>query len=384
MYNWLAIQPLIGGMAIAAEKVFNAPPKEIITYGDIPNERHLKEYYKKRNINVPFNIISNNSAYELKEPIDAVVAVPVCSGLSMMNSCSNGENSRGANAKQNDNMYQITELALGTIKPKAFIFENAPNLATPSGKPVLKKLQQMGNSFGYSTTIIKTSTAFHGIPQNRHRTFMIFWNSEQCPSLSQYQREMPTFKEYLSEIPEWASQQTTVNTLTEDPIYTFLSHKYEDFRHEMIKSSCKSFNRLLVKNNLIEEAIHFTDDERCKKSLQHIQNKVSNNKNFWDSSATYFENETNAIIGKYMDVIIHPIEDRYLNIRELMHLMGLPHDFDLINEKDYGHISQNVPVNTAMDWINEIKKFIDGDISYSLFAKNLLYSNYTGGEIIYD
>ena len=41
---------------------------------------------------------------------------------------------------------------------------------------------------------------------------------------------------------------------------------------------------------------------------------------------------------------IHPDEDRYLNIREMMHLMGLPHDFEIDNVKNFNHIAQ---VHTA-------------------------------------
>ena len=37
----------------------------------------------------------------------------------------------------------------------------------------------------------------------------------------------------------------------------------------------------------------------------------------------------NALIRKSMITAVHPVEDRYLNVREMMHLMGLPHDFEV-------------------------------------------------------
>jgi site-specific DNA-cytosine methylase len=37
----------------------------------------------------------------------------------------------------------------------------------------------------------------------------------------------------------------------------------------------------------------------------------------------------NALIRKSMITAVHPVEDRYLNVREMMHLMGLPHDFQV-------------------------------------------------------
>ena len=39
----------------------------------------------------------------------------------------------------------------------------------------------------------------------------------------------------------------------------------------------------------------------------------------------------NALIRKSMITAVHPVEDRYLNVREMMHLMGLPHDFQVGN-----------------------------------------------------
>ena len=37
----------------------------------------------------------------------------------------------------------------------------------------------------------------------------------------------------------------------------------------------------------------------------------------------------NALIRKSMITAVHPVEDRYLNVREMMHLMGLPHNFQV-------------------------------------------------------
>ena len=43
-----------------------------------------------------------------------------------------------------------------------------------------------------------------------------------------------------------------------------------------------------------------------------------------------------------------PEEDRFLrNIRGLMPFMGLPHDFQMDNPKNWNHVCQNVLLNTA-------------------------------------
>jgi site-specific DNA-cytosine methylase len=63
-----------------------------------------------------------------------------------------------------------------------------------------------------------------------------------------------------------------------------------------------------------------------------------------------FDNYVNGVIGKSMNKLLHPIEERFLSIRELLHLMGMPEDFELNDPKrNYNHIAQNVPVTTARD-----------------------------------
>ena len=45
----------------------------------------------------------------------------------------------------------------------------------------------------------------------------------------------------------------------------------------------------------------------------------------------------------------------------MLHLMGLPLDFGIENPKQVNHIAQNVPVTTAMDMADEVKKFCNGE-----------------------
>ena len=56
----------------------------------------------------------------------------------------------------------------------------------------------------------------------------------------------------------------------------------------------------------------------------------------------------------------HTEEDRFFNVRELLHLMGMPEDFQLENPaKDWLH--------TAADWAREVVKFCRGELEMSTF-----------------
>ena len=63
-------------------------------------------------------------------------------------------------------------------------------------------------------------------------------------------------------------------------------------------------------------------------------------KGYWDDSPRFFGDSFGALMSKTMFTAVHPDEDRFLNIREMMHLMGLPHDFEIDNVKNFNHIAQ--------------------------------------------
>src|SRR5574344_584026 len=92
-HKFCVIQPLIGGMALAAEEAFGQSPEFVIDYQGIANSELYLNYQKeKRNKSIPHfifngNFISKVQDFETEEMknefdklnknIDVVVAVPV-------------------------------------------------------------------------------------------------------------------------------------------------------------------------------------------------------------------------------------------------------------------------------------------------------------------
>jgi hypothetical protein len=68
-----------------------------------------------------------------------------------------------------------------------------------------------------------------------------------------------------------------------------------------------------------------------------------------------------AFVGHMPTMLTHPVEDRYLTIRECLTIMKLPDDFILQGGlRNLNHICQNVPVTTAADMAQSIKLFLEG------------------------
>ena len=134
------------------------------------NSAHLARYWP----DVPFANVSKGEhlallSSGLLDHLDFVTSVCPCSGLSMLNCSKDLGRGRGSDAGQNRWLIECAELVLGRIKPKVYWGENAPGLATKTGESMVRKMREIGQSHGYSLSLVKTNTELHGIPQRRIR-----------------------------------------------------------------------------------------------------------------------------------------------------------------------------------------------------------------------
>lgn len=391
-FKWGTIIPLIGGCSLGCAKATNKKPDFMVTYsGFMGNEKSLIDYWP----DVPyFNLnefdvpeYANNETSEEKKSlellkeyfkeVDFVNAVPPCAGLSSLNA-SKGKSamSRGADAVQNEWMYKSTRFVLTHIKPKVLWGENAPALFTKTGQGVADKLAETAKEFGYSFSLMKTNSMFHGVPQKRERTFYFFWQSESAPILNYVSKERPSLIEFLRKIPDDAYRNENIEwTEPVYPSYDWILEKEGKTHAEWVKEHEHStLHGYFAWNNMIDEVVdvikkNYTNGEWEIKNLMHIKNKLANGKGWWDNSPHFFYDHFNAVVGRNMFRGMHPEYKRFLNLRELIWLMGHPHDFNMFeNEKGNAavpQISQNVPVITASHWAEEVMKFVNGELAPS-------------------
>jgi site-specific DNA-cytosine methylase len=78
-----------------------------------------------------------------------------------------------------------------------------------------------------------------------------------------------------------------------------------------------------------------------------------------DVTPTFVIHHTNALMWKVTTYMLNPVEDRFMSIRELMSMMGLPKDYEEIPKRFMNHIFQNVPVTTVKTLVEEIVQALD-------------------------
>ena len=229
--KWCAIQPLTGGMYLGTEQATGCPAEFILSYPGVGdpiidkktneivgggNEYHLMSYLDKVGRRPEYKVFNRqmfqndndmnpeilNSRWTLNEDkdldysnMDLCVAVPVCSGLSTATI-----GTQEAKEARNCNMIWISNYALRVIKPKIYIFENAPTFMGARGEYIRKKLEKLAEETGYSIAYYRTDTKMHDNCQTRKRTFVIFYNKEYTPQMG-FEQILVNNGEYFDRIP---------------------------------------------------------------------------------------------------------------------------------------------------------------------------------------
>lgn len=392
--RWVSFQPLIGGMSLGAEQAYGCKPVCNIDFegpdkGNSSAYLYYQNEVKKAGIKelvLNGGILSMST--EFKDPedekwfnenctnIDVVSAVPICSGLSAANTSNDPSRAtkRGADAAQNNNMLGVAKMTFERIKPKVFIFENAPALFTNCGKPVRDKLNEMAKAHGYVVTWVKTNTNRHANPQYRSRTFGIFWKDTSTPQLKYVNNPHGTIMEYLSTIDPKAEYNTNDYIVRTEMMNTgwvkYAKAKFgKDWRKavagklgfwapflsEYNKTGKYDFSEL--KPYLNEKELHM---------VEHIEYKLSIHKGFMDCATPCYKGDSDVptIFHRHIYTLVHPTEDRCYNMRELMKFMGMPDDFVWPDAfKHHIWLSQNVPVVTARDWHSQIREYLEGKLA---------------------
>lgn len=398
-FKWGTIIPLIGGCSLGCALATNKKPDFMLTWDAFKdNQKSLDDYWPDVPVynldefeyTLPEYNIEKESDEEqdlkqldlLKDhfkDVDFINAVPPCAGLSSLNASKGKSNmSRGADAIQNQWMYRTAHFVLTHIKPKVLWGENAPGLFTKIGKPVADNLAKIAKSYGYSFSLMKTNSLYHGIPQKRERTFYFFWKSKYAPILNYVSKERVHLVDYLESIPKGTNQWEDVEWSVDDPkypSYEWALKEYGKTHAEWVKEhDHTTLHGFFGYGGMADKIIDIVtkshgEDHWEVKNLKHVKNKLSQSKGWWDNSPHFFYDHFNALVGRNIYRGMHPTRKRFLNTRELIWMMGHPHDFDMY-ENENGNvavhqISQNVPVVTASHWALEVMKFIDGDLESS-------------------
>ena len=397
--KWGFIEPLTGGMALGAEKAIGSAPDWVLSFpgfcshtenqdGTVKsamNEYHYLTYMKKHNKLPPYltinrqpfadftkeedpwhpelikNEFSTTDTIDLSNT-DLVCALPVCSGLSNATTTKNDE----TRELRNCNMQWITKFVLEHIKPKVYIFENAPAL--------------FAEAAGYSVTYFKTDTCLHHNAQRRPRTFVICWKwtgtEKEMPPIINFERDEISVKDFLDEMPVYEQNDEMPLSWSNQNILDYFKQAHPTDYRELLKER-SGFAHIIEcgeKDQYIEfcKTYQWKNDDPATqekhracllRSINHTAEKYAAGSWIFDTTTSVIDDKKKipSIMHKVTTSKLHPYKDRLLTVGEILYCMGMPTDYHIYGETyEKSHqTGQNVPVNTARYIVSEIVRVLN-------------------------
>tara|TARA_B100000035_G_scaffold256877_1_gene226880 strand:+ start:1811 stop:3001 length:1191 start_codon:yes stop_codon:yes gene_type:complete len=365
MVKYASIVPLIGGETIAMENVFGKRPDYILSYTDFEaNDKQLLNYYDN---SVPY--LKLDMGHTAPHSVDVVNTVCPCAGLSSLSPSSSGD------SLTNDWMVKSAQYVIESIKPTVFWGENAPRLASKMGEKVVQQLRKIAKDNGYTFSIYKTKSILHGLSQVRDRTFYFFWKGNSIPRFNYYKRQHEKIEDTIrnatgNELDEMVELKANEKIPSKEPFYEYvLEEMHGGITHmEFFNSIEKTTNPL----HYIEDkgvsyfsVAKWMDDkgyDNHARKCRRMGEKLKAGGNIMRKTTEVGKDYIGAFVGHFPIELTHPDQDRYINVREALAIMKMPKDFKLLGGKNnVNMICQNVPVTTASDMAENVKRFLGGD-----------------------
>ena len=381
------IIPLIGGMTLGNRECLGKDPEVLLSFNDFAeNDKYIRDYLPNvayynlddENSRKRFHIVLN---YD--EPYDFISSVCPCAGLTCLTTSEDSYSSREEDeeASHNEWMYKCCQYVLGAIKPRCYWGENAPGLFLPAGSAVVSKLREIGKQCGYHFTGVRTDAQLHGLPQVRKRSFYFFFkegspfmefsNNQSDITYEQLLQSVPSSHPYYSKnFAEYIAAQTVESTST-NPGFRFMFETFgDDYYNKMRKYVRKSanfsalFNALRDDTSLYESWKTWLAANGYLDHLEFTQTKKWWSKSFWEWYPKIYYDTIGAFQSRLLTSAVHPTQKRGINYAEGLALMGMPLDFKLYKFHPR-HLSQNVPVNSAKYWTQQVVNALEGKVKFS-------------------
>jgi DNA (cytosine-5)-methyltransferase 1 len=247
----------------------------------------------------------------------AVIAGAPCQGFSESNRVSR-------NMRNKSNLlYREFTRVVRDVSPTVCVFENVVGIKTVDGGQVLSRLVHELRDSSYAVQVIEVNAADWGVPQNRRRVFVVGCRTgkDYVASHSQNIRRV-TVRDAIADLPSLAVGAA-------EDVLPYGTEPLSDYQRDLRRNAsvCVSGNlvtrnseQVLRRYSFIGEGENwaaiparlmrnYADRERCHTGIYH--------RLVWDEPA--------KVLGNFRkNMIIHPLENRGLSIREAARLQSFP------------------------------------------------------------
>lgn len=315
----------IGGMSLGFKKSgFN-----ILAANDI--DAHCKETYAENFPNIPYILkdIHNISAEEIfrnceTNKIDVVVGGPACQGFSLANI-----RTRTADNPKNNLVFEFVRV-VKAIRPSWFIMENVEGLINMNEGSFTNTIIKNMRRNGYSVDFIPLCASDYGVPQKRKRVFFIgnrVGSKIEIPDRTFGSEKKPhiTVGEAIGDLP-------AINNQTKGyDICDYSSKPKNKYQKKMRGRSKKVHNHLITKSRrlILERYSRIPPGKNWSALPDSLKSKcvLESGGHSYLYKRLKQDEPANTIANFRKAMLIHPIENRGLSIREAARLQSFEDSF---------------------------------------------------------
>lgn len=312
-----------------------------------PNARIINEDISDLNVEVIKKVIG-------KQKIDVIVGGPPCQGFSL----SGARNFYDERNRLYLDFIRIVEV----LKPKAFIIENVPGLASLFGGQVKDKIIQSFNSLGYQVSAQILNASDYGVPQNRKRIFFVGLKGKSTfkfPEPTHYYKngkplpgkEKLTVGEALSDLPLLRNEIGS-------EILKYSSSAKTSYQKMMRRNSKYLYNHVSTSHTKQTVEIVALVPEGGNYKL--LPNHLKQTRNFHVAWTRLHRSKPSPTIDTGHRHHFHPTENRVPTVRESARIQSFPDTFRFLGSKtsQYKQVGNAVPPLLAKELGLELIKYL--------------------------
>ena len=337
------------------------------------------------------NFDVNDFQKNLKDQLDVIIGGPPCQGYSL---CRRGKGE--PNDPRNKLVFDYLRIVNET-RPKVFIMENVANLAkskNQDGHFVRDVLREEIENLGYNFYIKVLSAADYGVPQTRHRCFII--GSERSlndaypkpthslipkSDLIETFQKTPTLWDAISDLPVLQAGQGGEETEYSNGVHT-------DFQKSMRANNDVLFNHKAMNHS--KRMVERFESMSCGQSVSDVPHHLRPRKRNTEEISEYLYDQnnrrlypdkpSNTIPASFYANFVHPFQHRNFTAREGARIQSFPDHYKflgkptLVSKKlleregrtdelylcQYNQIGNAVPPMLAKKIAEHIKEQING------------------------
>ncbi|MBV7270664.1 DNA cytosine methyltransferase [Winogradskyella luteola] len=327
MKNAIDIFSGAGGMSIGAMKA------GIRIDLAIENNRQAADTFEHNHPNAEV-ICSDVREFKIKEHQKEPFVLfggPPCQGFSV-------SNTKTRNTKNiNNSLFKEFIRLVEESNPKWFVFENVEGFVSFQKGAVLNQLKKEFIKLGYTISHEVLTASDYGVPQSRNRFFMVgnrLGVNFEFPEKSEIKVSV---KQAISDLPSLGNGES----IYELP---YKKGRCSDFARLMRNGSKYSKQNFVSKNQdyVVERYKHVPMGKNWKSIPQELMSNYSDTSKCHSGIYRRLHlNRPSVVIANYRkNMLIHPIENRGLSVREAARIQSFPDDF--IFKGSLMHIQQQI------------------------------------------